>query len=70
MEHWRREVKAQYEWSRKGKKYKTKYFSALGALLGSKDGKDSQGEGEDTHGSARTGAICDVAKETGGKGIC
>lgn len=27
-------IEKQYEWSRKGKKYKTKYFEALGQLFG------------------------------------
>jgi hypothetical protein len=28
------ELEAQYAWQRKGKKYKTKYFAALGQLFG------------------------------------
>ena len=28
------EIEAQYAWQRKGKKYKTKYFAALGQLFG------------------------------------
>jgi hypothetical protein len=39
------ELEAQYAWQRKGKKYKTKYFAALGQLFGDKcHDKDCQAE--------------------------
>lgn len=31
------QLEEKYEWSRKGKTYKTKYFKALGELLGGMD---------------------------------
>lgn len=64
-------VQKQYEWSRKGKTYKTKYFSALSQLFGAiEHDKDCQNRGieeketeEAIHGTPGTGQICRVAEE-------
>lgn len=66
MKHWKSEVEQQYEWSKKGKAYKTKYFGALKELYGAaQHDKDSQVEGGFTNGSTRTDIVCGVVKKTG-----
>lgn len=57
------ELEKQYEWSKKGKKYRTKYFGALKSLYGAvKDDKECQGEC-DTYGRNGTDPIRDVVGE-------
>ncbi len=52
------ELEAQYAWQRKGKKYKTKYFSALGQLWGNGSIGDAK-EGEPaSHTERRSGTDC------------
>jgi hypothetical protein len=54
-----------YTFSRKSKKYKTKYFDALKQLFGEiEHDKDCQVE-IDTHGSRRADYACDVVEKTG-----
>lgn len=56
-----RDVEKQYEWSKKGKKYKTKYFDALGQLFGEiKNGTESQSQ-RDTQGRNGTNHASSVA---------
>lgn len=64
MEHWKTEVEKQYEWQRKGKKYKTKYFGALKELYGrAAHDKECQVEGSFTNGKTGTDNVCGVVKK-------
>lgn len=60
-----REMEAQYAWQKKGKKYKAKYLSALGLLLGSNDAKEKEGTEPGTNGSGGTDPLCSMASEDG-----
>lgn len=59
------EIEARYAWSRKGKKYKTKYFEALGQLFGDKrHDKDCQAEALcPSQGRSGTDFLSDVVTE-------
>jgi hypothetical protein len=60
-------VQKQYEWSRKGKKYKTRYFSALrdlfGAINDDRDCKTETKTEKTVQGTSGTGQICRLAEE-------
>ncbi len=62
-----KELEAQNAWSKKGKKYKTSYFSALKSLYGDLNGKDSQVEGSDTNGSRGSDPASCLADKAGDK---
>lgn len=57
------EIEKQYEWSRRGKKYKAKYLKALGVLYG----KEAKEVRSDQHSNGRSGTneISGLADKTG-----
>ncbi len=63
MFYMKHEVEKQYEWSKKGKKYKTKYFGALKDLYGSvQNDKDSHKATDRTTG---TNQVCGLVEKDG-----
>lgn len=68
------ELEKQYAWVKKGKKYKTKYFAALGQLFGSvKDDEKSKEQGGVERSSNRgdgSDQIGDMVAEIGHQGEC
>lgn len=52
-----------YQFQRKGKKYKVRYFSALQELFGEKNATDGEKEDECCIGKDRADTVCDVAKK-------
>lgn len=59
------ELKKQYEWSKKGKRYRTKYLDTLGQLFGElENDKERQSESTTVRGS-RADSFGDVVNKTG-----
>jgi hypothetical protein len=56
------EIEKQYEWMRRGKKFKTKYFAALGELFKSEEVKDDHIEKEKDN-SAERGSGTDKIRD-------
>jgi len=56
------QLEKDYQWQKKGKKYKTKYFSALGELFG-REPHDKDCQRDLANGTARTDSVCDMVKE-------
>lgn len=59
------DIEKQYEWSKKGKKYRTRYLDELKKLYNEvKHDKDCQ-QRSDTNRAARTDSFCGVVEEAG-----
>lgn len=66
VEQWQRDLEKKYEWCKKGKTYRTKYFGALKELYGEAvHGKDSSIEESIAQGSTGTDSVCSVVKKAG-----
>lgn len=63
MEH-KTDLEKNYAFQRKGKKYKTKYFSALKQLFGAIQ-NDKENQEQNSTRIARTDTICIMAKKSG-----
>ena len=59
------EIEKQYQFTHKGRKFKTKYFAALGALYGeeAKDGYCKTQEGDISERRARTDQLRDMVRK-------
>ncbi|MFI5405447.1 MAG: hypothetical protein ACHQ1D_02920 [Nitrososphaerales archaeon] len=61
------DIEEKYAWSKKGKKYKTKYFAALGQLFGDRHDKECQVSSD---GRSRTDQISYLDDQSGNKVLC